>query len=382
MKHRLIRTLVLLVLLLGAGSLLVLAAYSPNGRELVSLGYLEKTFLPDAVEAGTSLAASHEDSVCLAVQEKLDAINAPYDFRAGVLDGTLEQSPALLDFRFKEGDVITLGTGSSFLLLAGEAASAPVMGTIVDVTDGIETQADAPLLPNHRYLAAEQTIADITILSDTAVLSLEGSYGLTPSDNPDYNMLADAAKAIGLFKGGDIGYGSSYGLELQPSRIQGLIMFLRLLGEESAALSTTAACPFNDVPAWSQPYVAYAYEKGYTNGISATEFGPNLELLSTQYLTFVLRALGYKDSGEIPDFSWDTALIKALHLGVLTAREHKLLTEEPFLRAQVVYVSYYALDAWMRGQEQTLYGALTSSGALDKATVDAARQAVTVQRIR
>ena len=67
MKHKLIRTLVLLVLLLGAGSLLVLAAYSPNGRELVSLGYLEKTFLPDVVEAGTSLAGSHEDAVCLAV---------------------------------------------------------------------------------------------------------------------------------------------------------------------------------------------------------------------------------------------------------------------------------------------------------------------------
>lgn len=382
MKQKLLRTAVLLVLLLGAGSLLVLAAYAPNGRELVSLGYLEKTFLPTAVEEGSALLQDSEEAVSTALEAKLNAVNTLYDFRAGLLDGSLSHSPALNGLRFKRGDVITLGTGSSFLLLAGEASAAPVMGTVVDVTAGTAAEADAPLLPNHRYLAAEQTVAAVTIGSDTAVLALEGGYELAPGDGTDYNMLADAMKAMGLFRGGDTGYGSGYDLERTPTRIEGLIMFLRLLGEEPAALATTAPCPFTDVPAWSQSYVAYAYEKGYTKGVGGTAFAPYQVISANEYLTFILRTLGYTDSGSAPDFTWDTALLKALHFGVLTAREHKLLTEGTFLRAQVVYVSYYALDACMSGTDRDLYTVLTASGALDKAAADAARKAVTDPRIR
>ncbi len=43
-------------------------------------------------------------------------------------------------------------------------------------------------------------------------------------------------------------------------------MFLRLIGEEGAALSSTAANPFADTPAWCDRYVAYAYEKGLYQG--------------------------------------------------------------------------------------------------------------------
>ena len=131
-----------------------------------------------------------------------------------------------------------------------------------------------------------------------------------------------------------------------------------------------------------QGYVTYAYEKGYTKGVSATEFAPYQTISASEYLTFVLRVLGFRDSGENPDFSWDTSLVAALRTGTITAKEHKLLTEQPFLRAQVVYVSYYALDAHMKSLDQDLYTTLTRSGALDKAIVDATRHAVTTPRIR
>lgn len=38
-------------------------------------------------------------------------------------------------------------------------------------------------------------------------------------------------------------------------------MLIRLLGEESEALSCTAYQPFTDVPDWALPYAAYAYSK-------------------------------------------------------------------------------------------------------------------------
>ena len=96
----------------------------------------------------------------------------------------------------------------------------------------------------------------------------------------------------------------------------------------------------------------------------------------------MLRALGYSDSGGNADFAWDTALFRALQLGVLTAREHKMLTEQPFLRAQVVYVSYYALDARLKTTGKSLYATLTAAGVLDDAVAGPARAAVTSVRMR
>lgn len=382
MRHKLVRMLLLFLLLAVAGSLLVLAAYAPNGRELVSLGYLEEVFFPEAVSAGEAVYEARENAAADTVEASLEALDELNQFRLGAFDGSLTNSESLNGLRFKKDDVITLGTGSSFLLLAGEAQAAPLAGTVVDATDGIEVEPHTALLPRHRYVAAEDTIAAVTITSDTAVLALEGSYDLAPSDATDYNMLADAMKAMGLFKGSDTGYGSGYDLEKAPTRIQSLIMFLRLIGEEDEALAATTPCPFSDVPTWCRSYVAYAYEKGYTKGISATEFGPSLETRATEYLTFVLRSLGYSDSGENADFAWDTALYKALQIGVLSAREHKQLTEQPFLRAQVVYVSYYALDARLKTTGKTLYSTLTASGALDADVAKEARAAVTTVRMR
>lgn len=383
MRGRLLRVSALLAVLLLAGGVLVMAAYTPTGRELLSLAYLEGTFLPDAVSRAEEAMEEREARILAEAETKLEAVNGIYAFQAGAVDGSLLQSESLDgSLRFKKGDLLTLGSGAGLVLLAGEAELTNVQGAVVDTTDGSELSAGQALSLRHRCLAAERTVAGVTICSDTAVLALEGGYYLTGSDSTDYNMLADAMKAMGLFRGGDTAYGSGYDLERAPTRIEGLIMFLRLLGEESAALATSAPCPFTDVPQWCQSYVAYAYEKGYTNGVGAGLFAPAQTISANEYLTFLLRVLGYRDSGESPDFSWDTALAKALGAGVLTAKEHKMLTEQSFLRAQVVYVSYYGLDAAVRNGGQSLSAVLTASGALDRETVAAARSAVTTQRIR
>lgn len=381
MKHKPLRIFLLLFALVGIGSLLALASYSSNGRELLSLSYLNDKALPQAVTIGETVLTEQEQAALEKAQAELEAINRIYNFQLGAYDGSLETSPTLRDFRFKNGDVITIGTGSRALLLAGEAEFSAMSGAVVDTSDGTECSVGTPLVIQHHYLAAEQSVVSLTITSDTAVLCLEGSYALNASDSVDYNMLADAMKAMGLFKGSDTGYGSGYDLERAPTRIEALIMFLRLLGEEEAALATTSPCPFTDVAAWAQPYTTYAYEKGYTKGVGGTLFDPAAPIPATQYLTFVLRALGYSDSGETPDFAWDSALLAALQNGVLTPKEHKLLTEQPLLRAHVVYVSYYAMDANMKTVHSTLYEHLTSSGVLDKTMTDPVRKAVTTNRM-
>ena len=382
MKHKPFRFLLLLAVLVGIAAVAALASYSPNGRELISLKYLEDTVLSQAVSAGETILEEQEQAALAQAQLELEAANGIYQFQLGAYDGSLETSSSLRDFRFKKDDIITIGTGSSVLLLSGEAEISAVSGAIVDASEGVECPVGTSLVPRHYYLAAEQSVISVRITTDTAVMCLEGSFAFTASNAVDYNMLADGMKAMGLFKGSDTGYGSGYDLERAPTRIEALIMFLRLLGEEDDALATTSPCPFTDVAAWAQPYTTYAYEKGYTKGVGGTLFDPSSPIPATQYLTFVLRALGYSDSGENPDFSWDKAILFSLQRGVLNAKEHKQLTEQPFLRAHVVYVSYYAMDASMKNVFGSLYDHLTSTGALDRSVTAPIRRSIPSQRMK
>ena len=50
--------------------------------------------------------------------------------------------------------------------------------------------------------------------------------------------------------------------------------------------------------------MGFAFAKGYTKGISQTRFDPTAAMTATQYLTFILRALGYVDG---IDFEWNAA---------------------------------------------------------------------------
>ena len=61
-----------------------------------------------------------------------------------------------------------------------------------------------------------------------------------------------------LFQGSLTGYGQGYDLEAAPTRLQALIMFIRVLGEEDAALAWSGTTPFTDIAKGSQAekYVA------------------------------------------------------------------------------------------------------------------------------
>lgn len=379
MRKRAVALLLIATLLSAA---FTIASGGTAGDPLLTKTYIDATYVP---AASARVDARIEERLSGTYQQAADRLSVraeEYTRRAGILSGAGEYYPAFTDIRVKSGDALQVATGSGFLLLAGSAELTCTSGRVLDLSNGWEKSQGA-LAQGRRYLAAEDTLAVVTVTSPTAVVSVEGSITLTSSAATDYNALAGALKTLGLFKGSDTGYGSGYDLELAPTRIQGLIMFLRMLGEEDEALAATGTCPFTDVPAWSQSYVAYAYEKGYTKGVdsAAKLFGSASPITAGEYLTFVLRALGYQDSGESPDFAWDTSLSRALELGVLTAREHKLLVEEPFLRAQVAYVSYFALDASYKDGSGTLLSRLTDNGTVDPVVAQTVRNAVTVARL-
>lgn len=173
--------------------------------------------------------------------------------------------------------------------------------------------------------------------------------------------LAAQLKQLGLFKGVSE---SSFELDRAPTRIEALVMLIRVLGREQEALNGDWTHPFTDVPAWADKYVGYAYRNGLANGIGGGKFG-NGNASAAQYLTFVLRALGYSDANGL-DFTWDRPFSLAGQAGILTDR----VDTDDFLRADVVLVSYAALDAYLKGSHQTLAQKLIDAGVFSQDSFD------------
>lgn len=354
-------------LLVGGGT-----AVAAGGEVLVPLSYLTGELLPSLLGQAEDRIASDTQKT---YEDALADLQAEYQSDMASAGG----QTGLQDRRFKQGDVISLTVGSGAMVLAGDVEIAG--GTAVNVTGGYTLPVGAALPVRHKVLASEEGSLSLRVVSETAVLTLEGVSTLTSSNATDYNALAEALVEMGLFRGTGTAYGSGYDLEKIPTRIEGLVMFLRLIGEEDAALAYTGANPFGDVPDWAERYVAYAYSKGYTTGVSGTAFAPERTMGASEYVIFLLRALGYSETGENPDFTWQTALERGKALGVLTSGEYTLLTAEEttFCRAHLAYLSYFVLDA-QRKSGGTLLDWMDDKGAVDAAAVKAIRAGVTVTR--
>ncbi len=163
---------------------------------------------------------------------------------------------------------------------------------------------------------------------------------------------ATALDSLGLFEGTDNGYE----LDKNLTRAEMTVLFLRLTGEESVALSERKPHPFTDVPSWANNYIGYAYQKGYVNGISAYEFGSNTKATSEMFYTLILRWLGYTD-GENGDFIWSFPHELAFDAGITTGS-----VGWQFTRADAVIVCWETLFALDKNGEWTVNQVHRDSG--------------------
>lgn len=143
------------------------------------------------------------------------------------------------------------------------------------------------------------------------VLCFCGNLLPAPALAAKYHAYAEKLAKLDVFRG----TGEGFELEREPTRLEGLVMLVRLLGaEEKAKQITTYTFPFDDVPNWGKGYVQYAYENGLTKGVSRDKFGTNSIIDAKSYMTFLLRALGYSDQrGDFPgrkpmNLPWKRAL--------------------------------------------------------------------------
>lgn len=358
LKFRMIAALLAAALL--AGGVIYTVASSTAGSSadpFVSLSHLNGSFTNTVTSSTNSLLDSMQTRITSQLSSAQSGVTAT-DWLFG--DG---YSKLFL----KEGDALETQLGTSFVVLAGQAVVSVNSGELLDLTDGTSVAHGSTLKTGHRYFTAEDSTVYYIISSDSAVVTVDGSYKPGLSSNADYYAMANALNAMNLFRGSDNGYD----LERAATRIEGLIMLIRLMGEEEAALACTDSHPFTDVMKWADPYVAYAYKMGYTKGVSETRFGYTSTVTANQYMTFVLRALGYTE--ENSGYSWDSAVLYAYEQGMISAAEAEKFLNDEFLRAQVVYISYHALPLDLYDGSAILLQKLIESGVC---TSDAAGRAL------
>ena len=365
MKKKILLAIPMVCLL---GSLLWAAAVADQDDPLASLSYLTDVFM---------------DGVDKAIEKRLDKSDKALrkELKSSVKQD--EKAPAediaavWTERRMKQDDVLLGTTGTGVLLLSGGMEVYFDEGAVVDVTTGKEVKDGDALKYQHRYLVAEDTEAEFVVTTPTVVMDYQGPYEFEDSDTPDYNAMARAIRELNLFRGTTIGYGEGFELENPATRIQALVMFIRVLGEEEQALAWKGECPFRDVLDWAQPYAGYAYEMGYTNGVGPNAFAPDQQATAQQYTEFMLRAMGYSSTANT-DLS-DT-LERAWDADVLTEGEVEALGDlETFTRAEMVYISYYSLFAELP-DGLTLAETLENKDVFDSADWKSAKRMVDTER--
>ena len=178
---------------------------------------------------------------------------------------------------------------------------------------------------------------------------------------------ANTLYELGLFSGTgtDADGNPIFDLDRGLTRQEAVVMLVRLLGGAQYALDEALTAPFADVSGWAMPYIGYAYENGLARGVSETSFGADDPVTAEQFLTFILRALGYSSA---TDFSWDESRSFAESVGLIDART---VFETPFTRGDACIVCRSALSAVYRGIDDTLQALIE----------EAASQGTTIARV-
>lgn len=167
---------------------------------------------------------------------------------------------------------------------------------------------------------------------------------------------ANELHRLGIFNGtGTNADGNpNFDLDRAPTRNEAVTMLVRILGQETEATARPWEMPFTDVPSWAERYVGYAYTTGLTSGTSATSYSGSRPVTAAQYLTFVLRALGY-ESGT--DFQWDEPWKLSDQIGLTNGQYNE---NTSFNRGDVAIISNKALRITNKATGATLLDIINS----------------------
>ena len=209
--------------------------------------------------------------------------------------------------------------------------------------------------------------SDIAAMFDDVKEESENKPTVTKPDvKTDYGC-AVGLYNLGLAQGYDT-TGTNFGLSDKMTRAQTVVQVIRFLGKEAEVKAGNYKHPFTDVPAWADKYIGYAYVNHITAGVSPTKFNPDGETTEAQFLTFMLRAVGYSDANG--DFAWDKPYELAARIGMIDGTA----PAASFLRGGAFRISWNTLYATAKNGSP-VYTNLINSGVFDASALDKAASA-------
>ena len=372
---RRVKAIVLLVALVASLAFAAMASGGTSADPLVSKSFVDVTFFDNVisdVKTKVASAVSSFKSKYITAAEKASDLSLLEDkFVAGTAQAVLENlqrkgkylyaTDRITAKKFSSGDVISGRQGMIFIVKSGTVRC--TSGKVINITKGVEVSSPCGIGNYTQYMFPENG-GSIEIITKNAEVLIDGIYAVS-SYKPKYTDEAYALKKLGLVRG------AADGMELYRgnTRAESITMLIRLLGEEGSALAAEHYHPFTDVDAWAKRYVGYAYRMGYTKGVSNTRYGGSEMTTSIQYMTFILRSLGYSE--EAGDFKYASAVDDAVRLGVIPQSTASELYSNEFRRDHVMHISYLAMSARVKGSNQTLLARLVANGAV---SADAANE--------
>lgn len=346
------KTMLRLAVTAGVLVLLACGAYAlSSGDSLISLSYLKNTFIPSAVEQGTTAANEKLQQTYDEAKSTLDALQQQYLGQGSGSTPSGSYSATLQPRDWKGGDKLELTTGSGLFVFSG-TATVTHTGAFIDVTEGSEVSSGSRLTEGHRYLVGEDTSAAVSVSSGAAQMGVQGNYAYTAgtgSPIPFYDVSTQDwfytqvcyAYENGLFSGVDTVH---FGPYEAMDRAMLMTVLYRLAGApEDELLSADAS--FSDVSssAWYAAYVKWGAEQGITAGTGPNTFGPELKVTREQIVvllhSFVRNYLGqsadaradlsgYQDLSKTSAWARD-AFAWAVAEGIVSSTSSSSLTLSP-----------------------------------------------------
>lgn len=186
-------------------------------------------------------------------------------------------------------------------------------------------------------------------------------FAAVAAEETNVKSEAEVAADLGILLGEGKGLTPQY-LQKPTTRIQSVILFLRLKGLESAALNYSGTANFDDAKlVWPEGQRILAYIKANPQfgwqGLGNNIFDPQATITAQQYYKVMLEALGYKQ-----DVDYDYANVLPF------AADHELsrvANSQPFTNANMATATLEALKAQVHDAAQTLAAELTEANKLD-----------------
>jgi len=162
-----------------------------------------------------------------------------------------------------------------------------------------------------------------------------------------------------------------------PTRSDGIIMAVKLLGDEDAALTGVYPSLYTGVPEYAKPYVDYASVVGILNPVTKESKWDDGDLSYEEWLRFLIRCLGYKvsdgsdkDSIETDRLAYSQDISMAQRLGTTYSSlkgTHVLPSETPLRNGDLISMVDLLMKENFKGTYERVLDRLVEKQIVSKA---------------